>query len=216
MNLFQVEDYENSEGLTEGQIKKKKLKRQSQRLENEPIFTGKVNVGQEDVQRADEIWLIKVPKIVRSDRLEGHEIITDESAANILELNDGVQVETKVEKHKFKLPFVFPKSEKDLVATRIQEGLQAERAFRISDKFEGTEEHAETCSVSFKGTITISKHVDIGKLPKPKPEFIEKVPQPNLKIRHPFFGLEEPPTPVQMSTLSSPSKNTRKRKKEKR
>ena len=147
---------------------------------------------------------------IRADRYEDQEIVLDESAKNILQLNNGTQIEAKIEKKKFKLPFVFPKDDKDLIPKRIKEGLEAEKAFRNSEKFEGTEESAETSAINFKGKIIISKHVELGNLPKPEPEVIEKVPQPILKRRHPFFGSADPPTPVEHS---SPSKNTRKRKK---
>ena len=50
-------------------------------------------------------------------------------------------------------------------------------------------------------------------MPKPKPEVIEKVPQPVLKQRHPFFGLEDPPTPVNVTKTSPKKTKSLKRKK---
>ena len=65
MNLFKYDDIvEDENGLTDGQIKKKKMRKKSQRLENEPIFKGKVNLSMEDLNGADEVWLVKVPKMV--------------------------------------------------------------------------------------------------------------------------------------------------------
>ena len=64
MNLFKYTEEDEDETLTDAQIKKKKLRKQSQRLENEPLFKGKVNLNLEDVENADEVWLIKVPKRV--------------------------------------------------------------------------------------------------------------------------------------------------------
>ena len=65
MNLFKYDDIvEDENGLTDGQIKKKKMRKKSQRLENEPIFKGKVNLSMEDLNAADEVWLVKIPKMV--------------------------------------------------------------------------------------------------------------------------------------------------------
>ena len=64
MNLFKFSEENATEELTDVQQTKKKLKRKSQRLENEPIFSGKVNLKLNDVENADEVWLIKVPKKV--------------------------------------------------------------------------------------------------------------------------------------------------------
>ena len=66
MNLFKFDDIvgDDENSLTEGQIKKKKMRKKSQRLENEPIFKGKVNLSIEELNSADEVWLIKVPKMV--------------------------------------------------------------------------------------------------------------------------------------------------------
>ena len=50
-------------------------------------------------------------------------------------------------------------------------------------------------------------------MPKPKPEVIEKVPQPILKQRHPFFGLEDPPTPVNVTKTTPKKTKSLKRKK---
>ena len=144
--------------------------------------------------------------------MEGQDLVLDENKQNVLELNNGMELEAKVQKCKFKLPYVFPKSDRELIAQRVEDGKAAEKAFKNSEKFEGTEEQGTTCAVSFKGTITLSRKISVGVLPKPEPEVIEKVPQPELKRRHPFFGMEDPPTPIEPS---SPSKNTRKRKKRK-
>ena len=64
MNLFKFSQEDASEELTDAQLTKKKLKRKSQRLESEPIFSGKVNLKLNNVENADEVWLIKVPKKV--------------------------------------------------------------------------------------------------------------------------------------------------------
>ena len=64
MNLFKFSQEDASEELTHAQLTKKKLKRKSQRLESEPIFSGKVNLKLDNVENADEVWLIKVPKKV--------------------------------------------------------------------------------------------------------------------------------------------------------
>ena len=64
MNLFKFSQEDASEELTDAQLTKKKLKRKSQRLESEPIFSGKVNLKLDNVENADEVWLIKVPKKV--------------------------------------------------------------------------------------------------------------------------------------------------------
>ena len=42
----------------------------------------------------------------------------------------------------------------------------------------------------------LSRSVETGVLPKPSPEKIERIPQPSLKRRHPFFWLDEPPTTI--------------------
>ena len=94
----------------------------------------------------------------------------------------------------------------------IEDGLNAEKAFKKSENFEGNEEVANTTAIQFKGKIIMSKHVNIGQLPKPEPEVIEKVPQPILKKRHPFFGLEDPPTPVEVPLSPSKKAPSRKRK----
>lgn len=35
------------------------------RDENDPVFKGKVNLSLKELQNADELWLVKVPKSVR-------------------------------------------------------------------------------------------------------------------------------------------------------
>ena len=55
----------------------------------------------------------------------------------------------------------------------------------------------EVLAKDCKGTITLSQHVDIGTVPKPEAEIIEKIPQPALKRRHPFFGLATPPSTIE-------------------
>ena len=72
--------------------------------------------------------------------MEGQDLVLDENKQNVLELNNGMELEAKVQKCKFKLPYVFPKSDRELIAQRVEEGLRAERAFKNSEKFEGTEE----------------------------------------------------------------------------
>ena len=64
----------------------------------------------------------------------------------------------------------------------------------------------------------LSRNVETGFLPKPSPEKIERIPQPSLKRRHPFFGLDEPPTTINVKTREEPNivppeKSSKKRKK---
>ena len=157
---------------------------------------------------------------IRINRCEGQELILDEKTENIIELNNGKHLEAKIEKTKFKLPLMFPKDlVEDSINQRVEDGLNAEKAAKNGQDFEGNEESAENFAVSFKGSIVLSKHLDLAKVPKPKPEVIEKVPQPILKQRHPFFGLENPPTPVNLTkttTSSSTPKKTKSLKRKKR
>lgn len=60
MNLFCADNnYSDDDG---GQ--KRRLRKRMNRDENEPVFKGKVNVSLKDLQNADELWLVKVPKNV--------------------------------------------------------------------------------------------------------------------------------------------------------
>ena len=146
---------------------------------------------------------------LKPERFEGHEIVLENEAKNILELNNGTVQEAKVTKSKFQLPFVCPQSNKDRISARTQHGLKAEKAIeKGQEDFKDMEEDADSISVSFKGKIEMSKSVEIGSLPKPKPEESMRLPQPNLKRRHPFFGLEQTPSPI----VKSEKKASKKRK----
>ena len=96
------------------------------------------------------------------NRCEGQELILDEKTENIIELNNGQQLEAKIEKTKFKLPLMFPKNlDEDSINQRIEDGLKAEKAAKNGEDFEGKEESGENVAVSFKGSIVLSKHVDL-------------------------------------------------------
>ena len=60
-------------------------------------------------------------------------------------------------------------------------------------------------SLQFKGKIVLSRHVETGEAPKPTPEEIERIPQPILKKRHPFFGVQQ--TPCDFSETKEVSEN---------
>lgn len=65
MNLFGYDDVsEEEEGLTEAQIRKKKFRKRLNRPDDEPMFKGKVNLSMKELQKADEVWLVKVPRKV--------------------------------------------------------------------------------------------------------------------------------------------------------
>ena len=96
------------------------------------------------------------------NRCEGQELILDEKTENIIELNNGQQLEAKIEKTKFKLPLMFPKNlDEDSINQRVEDGLKAEKAAKNGEDFEGKEESGENVAVSFKGSIVLSKHVDL-------------------------------------------------------
>ena len=63
----------------------------------------------------------------------------------------------------------------------------------------------------------LSRHVETGVLPEPVPEEIERIVQPSLKRRHPFFGLDVPPSDVKKTKnhieivlVEKPSKKRKK------
>lgn len=63
MNLFRFsEDYSEDEDNRE----RSRVRKRMNRGENDPVFKGKVNISLEELQNADELWLVKVPKEVRS------------------------------------------------------------------------------------------------------------------------------------------------------
>ena len=96
------------------------------------------------------------------NRCEGQELILDEKTENIIELNNGQQLEAKIEKTKFKLPLMFPKNlDEDSINQRVEDGLKAEKAAKNGEDFEGKEESGENVAVSFKGSIVLSKYVDL-------------------------------------------------------
>ncbi len=227
MNLFRYDnDFSEDEGLSEAQRKKKKMRKRMNKPENEPSFKGKVNCTLEELQKADELWLIKLPRNFHPDRLQGHDLVLENEADNVIELNNGSVQEAKVTKEKFSLPFVCPQGGKDKVSKRVEYGLKAEKAFEARldsgleghhEKFADYEEDAEAVSLSFKGQIFVGKHVKTNALPKSYPEEVELIPQPELKARHPFFGCDEAPsfiadeTPLAETEVSD-KKSTRKRK----
>ena len=183
----------------------KKIRRSS-----EVVFKGRVNLSSKEINQADEIWLVKVPRSFNPERLEGHEIDLEDKASSVLELNNGDVVDANVSKVEFKLPLVCPQKSKELAAERLEHGLKAEAAYNEyietamarkkgqnvgnTESFEDLEEDLEVMAKSCKGTITLSRHVDLASVPKPEAEIIEKIAQPTgLKRRHPFFGLDSPP-----------------------
>ncbi len=208
MNFFGY--YEHSEdAFTED--KKIRLGQQTNRRQgNEVVFKGRVNLSSKEISQADEVWLVKVPRSFNPERLEGHEIDLEDKASSVLELNNGVVVDANVSKVEFKLPLVCPQKSKELATERLEHGLKAEAAYNEyietamarkrgqnvgnAESFQDLEEDLEVMARSCKGTITLSRHVDVGSVPKPKAEIIEKIAQPiGLKRRHPFFGLDSPP-----------------------
>lgn len=220
MSLFRCkENLSEDETQTDAQIQKKKIRLKMNRSENDPLFTGKLNLGLKELQNAEELWLVKLPRNCRRERMEGQEIILENDAENPLKLkSNGAVQNAQVIKDKFNLPFVCPQKVKDRIPLRLEHGLNAERALhnRVED-FQDLEEDADTVSLSFKGKIVLSRSVETGFLPKPSPEKIERIPQPTLKRRHPFFGLDEPPTTI-VKTEEEPNvaqheKNSKKRKK---
>ena len=97
------------------------------------------------MQNSGDLWLIKIPRNIRSDKMEGQEIILDEEAENSLKLqSNGAIQSAKVTKNKFSLPIVCPKSSKNQTKIRLEHGLEAEKALqnRIDD-FKDLEEDAD-------------------------------------------------------------------------
>jgi len=220
MSLFRCEEnLSEDENHTDAQIQKKKIRLKMNRSENDPLFTGKLNLSLKDLQNAEELWLVKLPRNCRRERMEGQEIILENNAENPLKLkSNGAVQNAQVMKDKFNLPFVCPQKSKDRISLRLEHGLNAEKALHNRvENFEDLEEDADTVSLSFKGKIVLSRSVETGVLPKPSPEKIERIPQPSLKRRHPFFGLDEPPTTI-VKTQEEPNiapqeKSSKKRKK---
>ena len=91
MNFFRLhaQKLNGDEGLTLAQIKKKRLRKKMCRPDNEPIFKGKVSLSLKELQKANEIWLVKLTCDVRPERFEGHDIVLHNNATSILELNNG-------------------------------------------------------------------------------------------------------------------------------
>jgi hypothetical protein len=115
----------------------------------------------DDLDQADEAWIIKVPTHFNIGKLSDEIINLDSDAMSIIQVND-VKYAAKVTKKKSNLPF--------LIAN--QEGKM------------------KPVSVHCRGEVNLSEFVQLPELPKPTQEVITVVPQPtNLKRRHPFFGL---------------------------
>ena len=172
MSLFRCdENLSEDENLTDAQIQKKKIRLKINRSENDPLFTGKyiillsimytprqfwssilffstgkLNLGLKDLQNAEELWLVKLPRNCRPERMEGQEIILENNAENPLKLkSNGAVQNAQVMKDKFSLPFVCPKRSKDRVPFRLEHGLNAEKALHNRvEKFEDLEEDADT------------------------------------------------------------------------
>ena len=227
MNLFGYYDHSEDEGLTENQIIKKKMRKRANRSDTEVLFKGKVNLSSKELNQADEVWLVKVPRVVKPDRFEGHDIHLENNATSVLKLNNGSVFEANVSKVKFHLPLVCPDSSKDRVAARVDHGAKAvtaynhyvETAFARErgqeaefEDFEDLEENADILAVPCKGTITVNRHVQVGTIPDQKAEVIDKITQPVLKRRHPFFGLDSPPEKIDDKDEDQP-KMSKKRKK---
>ena len=67
-------------------------------------------------------------------------MILDEKTENIIELNNGKQLEAKIEKTKFKLPLMFPKNlDENSINRRVEDGLNAEKAAKNGQDFEGSD-----------------------------------------------------------------------------
>ena len=67
-------------------------------------------------------------------------MILDEKTENIIELNNGKQLEAKIEKTKFKLPLMFPKNlDENSINQRVEDGLNAEKAAKNGQDFEGSD-----------------------------------------------------------------------------
>ena len=203
MNLFRpaTDDISEDEGLSDAQIRKKKQRRKLCQPDNtgEPVFKGKVNLPLKELKKeGNEIWLVKLPANVRPERFEGHDILLADKATSVLELNNGTLHDAVVTKEKMTLPLVCPKSgKKDLVAERVEQGLKIaqacdQRRHGASAKCKDLEEEADTISLPIKGNIVLSRHIQVSSVPEQQPEVIEKIVQPTLKRRHPFFGTDEP------------------------
>ena len=61
-----------------------------------------------ELQKGNELWLVKLPSDVRPERFEGHDILLDDNAKSILELNNGSVHDALVTKEKLSLPLVCP------------------------------------------------------------------------------------------------------------
>ena len=92
---------------------------------------GKVNLSSKELNQADEVWLVKVPRVVKPERFEGHDIHLDKNATRSrkLQLNNGSVFEANVSKVKFKLPLVCPESSKDRVSERVDHAVKAVAAY---------------------------------------------------------------------------------------
>ena len=108
--------------------------------------TGKLNFSLKDLQNAGELWLVKLPRNCRPERMEGQEIILENDAENPLKLNsNGAVQNAQVMKDKFNLPFVCPQKSKHRIALRLEHGLKAEKALHNRvENFEDLEEDADT------------------------------------------------------------------------
>ena len=174
MSLFRCEEnLSEDENHTDAQIQKKKIRLKMNRSENDPLFTGKyavpfsllcilqtilfvnlnffcitgkLNLSLKDLQNAEELWLVKLPRNCRRERMEGQEIILENNAENPLKLkSNGAVQNAQVMKDKFNLPFVCPQKSKDRISLRLEHGLNAEKALHNRvENFEDLEEDADT------------------------------------------------------------------------
>ena len=112
-----------------------------------------------------ELWLVKLPKNFRAERMEGQEIEfpskkgLENASITPLDLkNNGVVQNALVTKETFSLPFVCPKKDKKLVKVRMEHGLKVEKAIQNCNEtgIQDLEEEADTVSLQFKGKIRAS------------------------------------------------------------
>ena len=125
MSLFRyAENISEDENHTEAQIQKKRIRMKLNHSENDPVFKGKTNLALEDLKEGidsenHELWVVKLPKNFRAERMEGQEIEfpskkgLENASITPLDLkNNGVVQNALVTKETFSLPFVCPKKDK--------------------------------------------------------------------------------------------------------
>ena len=111
------------------------------------ILLGKLNLSLEDLKKAmasetEELWLVKLPKNFRPDRMEGQEIKfpsekkseKSETKTSLDLKNNGVIQNAIVTANTFSLPFVCPKKDKELISVRKEHGLKLEKAIQNRDE----------------------------------------------------------------------------------